>query len=262
MDQIRAGVVQFDIRTGDTAGNVAQALDGLKVIGTAGGRLAVLGEMWSCGFDYDRLRVHAKETPQVLKQVQAVAARFKMVICGSLPEYDAGNIYNTAWAVDADGRIAGAYRKVHLFSLTGEQDHFAAGDRAVVCETAIGRIGLVVCYDLRFPELCRALADGGAELMAVSAQWPYPRTRHWEVLLQARAIENQLFVVAANRVGTAGSLRYEGSSRIVSPYGQVQAALGSGAGVLTADLDFSEVKQYREMLPCLADRVPAAYQVG
>ena len=168
-------------------------------------------------------------------------------------------MYNTAYVVDRDGTIVDAYRKVHLFSPTGEHRHFKPGRRAVVAETSLGPIGLIICYDLRFPELCRSLTFKGARIVIVTAQWPAIRVTHWHTLLVARAIENQLFVLGANRCGEDGDLVFGGHSRIVSPYGEILARAGKRPATLFATLQMKQVESYRKQIPALKERMPQAY---
>jgi predicted amidohydrolase len=117
----------------------------------------------------------------------------------------------------------------------------------------------MICYDLRFPELCRSLALGGAKMVAVMAEWPAERVAHWKALLKARAIENQLFIVGANRCGQDGDLVYAGHSRIISPYGDVLARAGKRPATLSADVDLSLVERVRRQIPCLQERMPEVY---
>ncbi len=126
-----------------------------------GCQLAVLPEMWSGGFDYAALREMAERTPAILEKLKEWAEEYRMVLVGSLPEAEGDKIFNTSYVIDANGEVAGKYRKIHLFSLTGEPDHFERGRTPVVCETGLGRLGIEICYDLRFPELSRAGAGGG-----------------------------------------------------------------------------------------------------
>jgi predicted amidohydrolase len=219
----------------------------------------VLPEMWSTGFmnhDLDRL---AETTPDILDAMSRLAKEAQTIIIGSLPEKIEKKIFNTAYLINEKGTIPATYQKIHLFSRTGEDRWFYGGRKGIVCPTSVGSIGLLICYDLRFPELCRSLTLQGAQILVVMAQWPAARVAHWKTLLAARAIENQVFVLAANRCGEDHPLIYAGSSRIVSPSGAVLASAGKRAASITADLNFSLFDQFRETIPCLKERVPEAY---
>ena len=257
----KAGFVQFDIRLGDVASNLSTALDGLGQLGALNVKLAVLPEMWSCGFDNHSLPVHAQKTPAVLDRICQAALEYDMVIAGSMPEDSDNKIFNTLYVVDSNGSLAGAYRKIHLFSLTDENKFYTAGNAAVVCETSVGPLGLMTCYDLRFPELCRSLALKGALGVVVPAQWPAVRIHHWDILLRARAIENQFFIVAANRCGEENGLVYGGHSQIVTPLGNVPVMAEDGVSVQNADIDFYEISEFRNKIPCLNERVPGSYVI-
>ena len=213
-EKLSVAALQFNIKLGDIESNLNQATTGLKLVSAAGARLAVLPEMWSAGYDYRRLNDHAGETPRILELLCQLSRDQDMVIVGSLPEKVGDKIFNTATVIDG-GKIKGSYRKLHMFSTMGEDRFLSPGDSTLVVPTSIGRIGVAICYDLRFPELFRKMALEGAEVICVPAEWPIPRQEHWRTLLRARAIENQLFVVAANCCGIQGKLEFCGMSLIL-----------------------------------------------
>ncbi|MBW2259981.1 MAG: carbon-nitrogen family hydrolase [Deltaproteobacteria bacterium] len=256
---IRTAIVQFDVRRGDVAWNVETVKRRIAAVAEHGTQLVVLPEMWSTGFANKRLKELSKTTPGILEDLSSVAKKLRLTIIGSMPEKVRGKVYNTAYVVDRDGSVAGTYRKVHLFSLTGEHRHFKAGRKAVISKTSLGRIGLMICYDLRFPELCRSLALDGARMVVVMAQWPAERVAHWDILLKARAVENQLFVFGANRCGSDPDVAYAGHSRIISPYGEVMARAGKQSATISATIDLRALQQTRKHIPCLKERVPEAY---
>jgi len=256
---IRAAIIQFDIRRGELERNLGIVKRRIDSLATKGVQLILLPEMWSTGFANERLKELSETTPGVLEDLSGVAKKLHLTIIGSLPEKREEGVFNTAYVVDRNGSIAGIYRKVHLFSPTGEDRYFKPGRKAVVSRTSLGPIGLMICYDLRFPELCRSLALGGAKMVAVMAQWPAERVAHWEALLKARAIENQLFVLGANRCGADDDLVYAGHSRIISPYGEVMARAGKRPTTLSATIDLRAVERIRKQIPCLRERVPEAY---
>ncbi len=256
--KICAASVQFNIGMGQVDANLGKALAGLRRAREKDARLAVLPEMWSTGYDYKRLASLAEETPRVLDALRQLSVELEMVIVGSLPEKEGGTIYNTAWVVDR-GSIAGSYRKLHLFSTMGEDRFLGAGDRTLVVPTSVGRLGVAICYDLRFPELFRKLALEGAEILCLPAEWPKPRQEHWRTLLRARAIENQLFVAAANCCGLQGKLDFFGMSLLISPRGEILAEAGETETELTALFDFEEMATYRFQIPCFRDRRPEIY---
>jgi omega-amidase len=259
MPQIVAACFQWEVRPGRPDVNVARVEAALPLFSEKGCQLLLLPEMWSCGFDYGRLKELAETTPGILSHIQEWSRRYGMVIVGSLPEIEEGRIYNTNYVVDADGTVRGAYRKTHLFTLHGEHHHFAPGNQPLVSESRAGRLGVITCYDLRFPELARRLALDGAEILCVSAQWPLPRIEHWSLLLRCRAVENQMFVLGCNGCGSEGNLRYGGASAIVSPQGALLAQGNGGESRLLAQLDSQEMEAFRKHIPCFQDRRPDLY---
>ena len=255
----KVGIVQFDILTGDIEKNLRSAVSGIERLADDGAELVVLPEMFSCSFDNENLHAHCKETPGILRKLEAVAIEKEVVIAASMPEIQKNKVYNILFVIDKNGGIAGRYKKIHLFTLTEEHHYFAKGTEPIVCKTSIGNIGMMICYDLRFPELCRKLTDKGAEIVVISAQWPTPRVEHWDTLIRARAIENQVFIAAANRSGKTPDLDYPGHSQIISPWGKVVAKAGSNHELICAEIDMDEINQARATIPCLKERVHEAY---
>jgi len=255
---IKAAALQFNIALGDIDANLTYVTGTLRGLAQQGVQLAVLPEMWSCGFAYRELNALARRTPELVRQLSALSEELSMTIVGSLPEPHGDKVFNTAYLLDR-GTLAGSYRKLHLFSLMGEDRALDRGDSILVADTSIGRIGVMICYDLRFPELARRLAVDGAEIIVVPGEWPKPREEHWRTLLRARAIENQLFVVAANTCGVIGKLDFFGGSLIVGPKGEILAEGGYLNCEPAALLDPAEMEQWRASITCFQDRRPDCY---
>lgn len=262
MNELIVGCFQMEVLSGNVAGNLKKVETLLPQLRDQGCQLALFPEMWSGGFVYSALQEMADHTPKILDNLREGALQYRMVLVGSLPEAEGGKIFNTSYVFDASGELAGKYRKMHLFSLTGEPDYFERGRVPLVCDTHLGRLGIAICYDLRFPELIRRLALEGAQIVCLSALWPLPRVEHWSLLLRSRALENQLFVIGCNGCGTEGTTRYGGASAIVSPTGKVLAEAGDGEEMLTARLDFAEMEAFRRHLPCFSDRLPGSYGIA
>lgn len=254
MKELIAAAVQFNVSVGDVEINVVKVEAALRRVAEQGARLAVLPEMWSCGYDYRRLSELAAQTAHVLDWLKRLCDELGLVTVGSLPELVDDTIYNTAYVVDGAEVIA-SYRKLHLFSAMSEDRYLAAGDRSLVVDSSVGRLGIAICYDLRFPELFRKMALDGAEVVCLPAEWPKPRQEHWRTLLRARAIENQLFVIAANCCAVQGRLDFCGLSQLVSPLGDVLDIATENQDVeIVARLDFSEMETYRNEIRILDDR--------
>lgn len=255
---IKAAAIQFNITLGEIELNLALVKKELEKAASAGVQLAILPEMWATGFAYRELAALSARTESLVAELAIISRQYGMVIVGSLPEPHETKVYNTAYVLD-NGELKGKYRKIHLFSLMQEDRSFDSGDSWLLVETTVGKLGVFICYDLRFPELARRLAVEGAELIVVPGEWPKPRQEHWRTLLRARAIENQLFVVAANCCGITGKLDFFGMSMIINPKGELLAEGGYEAETLIATLDFADMAAWREQIPCFNDRKPACY---
>jgi predicted amidohydrolase len=167
-----------------------------------------------------------------------------------------GNLYNTSLVFDPDGALRGTYRKIHRFGFTGgEMALIARGTETAQVHTPWAEVGLATCYDLRFPELFRRILDAGAEVLVIPAAWPARRVEHWRVLARARAIENQMFVLACNATGSQGGLAMGGHSMVIDPWGEIVAEAGTEQTILTAEIDPALVAKTREDFPVLRNRV-------
>ena len=214
--------------------------------------------MWSSGFSYKNLNELALRTQGIVAELLKLSARLKLVIIGSMPEPNGEKVFNAVYVID-NGSLAGVYRKMHLFSLLGEERAFSGGDSWLLAETSLGKVGVIICYDLRFPELSRRLAVEGAQVICVPAQWPKPRQEHWRTLLRARAMENQLFIVACNACGIIGKLDFFGMSMIIDAKGDVLTEAGEREGEIVASLDMQAMTDWRAQIPCFNDRKPDCY---
>lgn len=257
---IKSAVVQFDVRKGQVETNMDTVFHYLDALASKNVQLAVLPEMFACSFDNDQLEVHARQTDTIIKKLSTFAGYNKMAVTGSLPRKKGRSVYNEMFFIDTDGQVKAGYKKLHLFRLTGEHHYYTPGGKICRIDTTLGRIGLMICYDLRFPELARSLFLDGAKMILVSAQWPAPRKEQWQLLLQARAIENQLFVIGTNRTGAEDDLMFPGKSLIVGPLGNILADAGADDGTAMAEIDLKQVKTFRRLIPCRSDRRPDVYR--
>ena len=255
---IKSAAVQFNISLGEIEPNLLHVRRELARLAGEGVQLVLLPEMWATGFAYRQLCELAQRTSELVDELADLSLRYGMTIVGSLPEPHENKVYNTAYVIDR-GELKGKYRKIHLFSLMQEDRSFDAGDQWLLVDTSVGKLGVFICYDLRFPELARRLAVEGAEILVVPGEWPKPRQEHWRTLLRARAIENQLFVVAANCCGLVGKLDFFGMSMIIDPKGEVLAEAGYDTASVVASLDFGAMAAWREQIPCFNDRKPECY---
>jgi omega-amidase len=256
MRRLKLAVVQLELAEGACAANWRAAKSALEEAGAGEADLVVLPEMWLTGYAYRSLGELAELTPESLERVGALARKYGFFVAGSWAERGGdGHLYNTACIVGPDGRVRARYRKVHLFGPMKEDRHFVRGRAVTVADLEIGRVGVALCYDLRFPELARKMALAGAELLLYPSQWPEVRLGHFQTLLAARAIENQVFTVGVNRAGRSGSIQFGGGSTVVDPRGEVLAQLGGERGFAEAELDLDQVAAARKNITYLAGRV-------
>ena len=230
-----------------------------------GADLVVLPELWAPGgFAYRGWPEHAEalDGPTMTAIAAAAADIGAVVHAGSVIERapagpDGRGLWNTSVLLGPDGSVVATYRKVHRFGFgAGEPELLEAGTDIVTAPLPGMDVvaGLSTCYDLRFPEMFRALLDAGAQLLLVPAAWPAARVAHWSLLGRARALENQCLLVAANTAGTHAGHAMGGRSQVVAPDGEVLAEAGDGEETLVLDLDLDTVAQARQRFPVLADR--------
>ncbi len=267
---MRAAAIQLN-STSDFDRNLAAADRLVREAAAAGAGFVALPEKWSVLGGSEDLHAGAQTLAGPAIEAARGWARELGVhlLAGSVAERveDQARLSNTSVLVEAGGEIAGVYRKIHMFDVDvggvryRESENERAGEEIAVASVGELRVGLSICYDLRFPELYRILAVRGARVLTVPSAFTAPTGRdHWEILLRARAIENQAFVIAPNQVGAAPP-NYDswGHSMIVDPWGRVLAEVPEGEGFALADLDFEEQARVRESLPSLANRQPRAY---
>ncbi|MFJ8789129.1 carbon-nitrogen family hydrolase [Streptomyces sp. NPDC102462] len=226
----------------------------------AGADLVVLPELWTTGaFAYEDFGTEAEplDGPTYEAMAKAASDAGVWLHAGSIPERDPeGPLYNTSLVFSPSGDLAAAYRKIHRFGFDqGEAVLMGAGREPVTVRLPQTVLGVATCYDLRFPELFRALVDAGAETLVIPAGWPERRRAHWTLLARARAVENQAFVLACGTAGTHAGVPQAGHSIVVDPWGEVLAEAGPGEQVLTVDFDPAEVAATRDRFPALKDRV-------
>jgi predicted amidohydrolase len=252
----------------DVEANVAQVEDLLRQAGRAGVDLAALPEVWPLQGSAPQMRQAAEPVPGPrTERLSELAREHRMWIHGgSVLELDSERVFNTSVLLDRDGELVATYRKIHLFdadppgAVPSRESHvFAEGNRIVVAETEFGRAGMSICYDVRFPELYRSLAVQGAAIVFVPAAFRAETgVAHWEVLLRARAIEDQYVVIAAAQWGSWGPPGRErhtfGNSMVVDPWGRILARANDGVGVTCVEIDLDEVRHVREILPALRHR--------
>jgi predicted amidohydrolase len=251
---VRVATIQLEIRSDESTAERVERATAL-IAAQGGADLVLLPEVWNVGyFNFDRYAAEAEtlegETVNALRE--AARSTGAWLMGGSIVERDGDRLFNTSLLIDPSGDIAGSYRKIHLFGYgSREPKVLTPGREVTVIQTELGAIGLATCYDLRFPELFRAMVDQGAEIFLIPSAWPYPRVEAWTTLNRARAVENQAWVISANCAGPG----FSGRSMVVDPWGTTVAAAGDRPGVLFAEIDPAGAAQARADFPALFDRV-------
>ncbi len=251
----------MDVRFGDPAANFATVERMTEEAKRRGSEAVIFPELWSTGYDL----VHASRfasslTLGLFAELSALARRTEIHILGSTLSLLGENKFGNALTVfSTEGTLLADYSKIHLFRLMDEHLYLTAGDKPVLVDLPFGRAGLAICYDLRFPELFRGYALAGADVVFLPSEWPRPRLSHWQTLVRARAVEDQLFMVAVNRVGKDPVNEFFGHSMVVDPWGEVLAEGGEGEELITVALDPAKVQEARRGILVLQDRRPEVY---
>lgn len=256
--ELRIAALQHDIVWNDREANFERLAPKITAAAAAGARLVLCTETFSTGFVVDDPDLGEPEGGPSSQFLSAQAAEHGVWVGGTCPEIPAGSSpedrrpANSFVLAGPDG-TQHRYRKIHPFTYGGEDKHFRPGDGFTTVEIGGLRISLFVCYDLRFADEFWQLAHD-TDVYLVPANWPAKRRLHWQALLQARAIENQAYVVGVNRVGTGATLDYSGDSRIVDPFGELLATASQTETILLADISTERVSEIRSHFRFLQDR--------
>lgn len=253
-------VCQTDIVYNDKKYNLIAAEDYISQCVSNGAGLVLFPEMSMTGYEVDpELVAESAGDNEVLNAIRDYAVRYCTAI-GVGYVLDSGGEYTNRYAiVGNDGNVLCDYAKIHPFSYAGEERRYVGGDRLAFCEIDGITICPFVCYDLRFPELFQA-ASRKADVIVVAANWDGIRNNHWKLLLQARALENQCYILGVNRIGTDGKSFYVGNSMAIDPEGQIIDVLEGQAGFMLAQISKEKVEECRSVFPLKKDRRPELYK--
>jgi omega-amidase len=256
---MKIAAAQISCALGDRAANLRKVRDFSSLAKKAGADLIVFPEMIDTGYSMPTIQKHATAWKEgAVPKLQEIAKALSIAIISGISDRDGGRIYNSQVLVDANGKVIAKYRKTHLVAAAplDERGCFTAGDSFTFCKIGNFNVGLGICYDLRFPEFYRTLAvEHGANVLINSSAWPFPRLEHLRILTLARAIENQSYLILANRVGTDDGVTFCGSSVIVDPYGAIIAAASADREELIhADISKEVVDLVRSRMAVFAHR--------
>jgi len=257
----RVALAQMALKFGDLVGNDQKAENAVKKAVENKADIVLLPELWASGFDLAQTEKYASNLAGGwFGRMSELAVHYEIALGGSLIEEYQGDYFNTFALYNNNGDLLGSYRKIHLFQMLQENVHFNQGKEIKVFDSAWGSLGMAICYDLRFPEIFRSIAVKGAKLILLVAEWPERRIEHWKILLQARAIENQCFIVAVNKTGTSQGAKLGGCSAVVNPMGKFLVLGDENEEVLVADIELEEVNKIRRWMPIFDDRSPDVYE--
>jgi omega-amidase len=259
---MKIAACQMNVVQGDREKNRQTAERMIDEAAQNGARVIVLPEMWTCGYDFARLKEHTEPLDGPTSRWLSEKAKEHQVylIGGSFPVAWEDGVKNTSQTFDPAGKRVYIYSKIHLIGLMEEDRYLTPGKEYRPFALDQGLAATIICYDLRFPELSRSYAVEGAGLLFVPAQWPVQRESHWLALLRARAIENQCYVVGTNMSGRNANDAFHGRSLVVDPWGEVIAEAGQEPEILYAEIDWALVEEVRKRVPVFQDRAPHLYR--
>ena len=262
---MKVSIAQTKSIVGDVAGNCELFAKYAELAAREKSELLIFPELADTGYELHSAVKNASPWPgKPTNTLASLAKKHHSWIISGLTEKTKKGVFNAVAAFSPDGQLAGHYRKIHLF--TGAPVHeerlLLPGDHPITLAIDDFKASILVCYDLRFPEIWRALAVQGVDLFLLPSAFPFPRLNHWNTLVQARAIEYQAFLVAANRVGTDGKITFCGSSRVVDPFGVPTAALGEvDEGLVSCEINKASVDKVRKSLSMFRDRRTDVYSL-
>lgn len=256
--------LQMDMKFGLPAQNFSHAEHLIDRAMQENPDVLVLPETWNTGFfPKEHLAQYSCQDGDMVKRcIGSLAEKYHVhIVAGSVSNVRGGNIYNTAMVFDRSGQCIAEYDKTHLFTPMGEHNFYTGGDH--LCRFLLDGIpcAVIICYDVRFPELVRTLCLSGIDLLFVVSQWPRERIPHLQTLTAARAIENQIFVACCNSCGTAEQTVFGGHSSILDPFGNILVQAGSSEELVSADCDSQILSEIRSSIPVFRDRHPELYTI-
>ena len=258
---MKVALIQLGIRYGEPNVNFERAKEKIKEAAAEGATVIVLPELWNTGFDLKRLKeiadVDGETTKQLLTELSKELGIY--IVGGSVATKKDGQFYNTMYVTNKEGEVISEYDKVHLFSMVNEHHYLQQGNKKNMFAIEDVPMGGVICYDIRFPEWLRVHALEGAKVLFIPAQWPEQRIDHWKLLLQARAVENQCFIIAVNSVSNQLKNTFTGQSMAIAPWGEILWTGHDKEEIGIVDIRLEEVEEVRNRIPVYKDRRDELY---
>lgn len=247
MKNFKVAIAQIDIELGNKEKNLNKVSDYAMKASEKGADFVCFPEYFSTGSIPEKFKELAETIPgETTKKLSEIAKNNQINIIGSLIEKSKDKLYNTAVLIDPNGKILGKQRKIHLF--LDEANFVNHKEQCNIIHTQYGNIGLIVCYDTIFPEVSRKLAIDGANIIFIPANWPNPFLNQWQLATSARALDNQIWVVAVNRCGKDERFTYFGKSRIVNPYGDMVCECGEGEEIVLFEIESKKSEEFKAII--------------
>lgn len=261
-EKMKVACIQMDIVFGDVEKNIENAKNKISEAMKERPDVIVLPELWTTGYDLTRLsEIADRDGLETKEKLIEWSKQYGVhIVGGSIAKQTEQGVTNTMYVVTNKGELVNEYSKVHLFQLMDEHKYLIAGNSTGEFKLDDVECAGTICYDIRFPEWMRVHTAKGAKVLFVVAEWPLVRLVHWRLLLQARAVENQCYVVACNRAGKDPNNEFAGHSLIVDPWGEIVVEANEEESILFGELTFEKIEEVRKGIPVFADRRPELYK--
>ena len=263
LSTLNIAVIQMDVALGEPDTNLKKMESLVREAAQSKVDVIILPETWNTGyFPKDIAELALASGIKAVKKMGELAKTLQIyLVGGSISEVCNKQVVNTTKVFNRDGLEIASYQKIHLFSPGEENKFYTEGNQVVTFRIEGHLCGVIICYDLRFPELTRRLALDGVEILFVPAEWPHPRLEHWQTLLKARAIENQIFVIGCNGVGQGNGVKFCGHSSVISPWGEIMKEAEEKEEIFKVEVDTGAISEARKKIPVYIDRRYSNYQL-
>ncbi|TDM39317.1 carbon-nitrogen family hydrolase [Macrococcoides goetzii] len=251
---MKIAIYQMEILPGEPEKNIEKVANWLSTLDDVD--IAVLPEMWNTSYTLEELvNITSEEGQREIEKLSKLAKQYQInIVGGSIAVKVEGKIYNRAIVINKNGEHIHQYDKLHLVPMLDEPNYLTQGNNISIFEIDNVKMGVIICYDLRFPEISRKLALEGIEVLFVVAEWPIERISQFEKLLYARAIENQVYVIASNSIGKCDDTVFGGKSMVINPLGEATTKIILGEGTIQATVNIEEIRNIRTKIPLLKTR--------